>query len=597
MLRDELVREFGVLFGEADRHGVAEIAEIDTKTRRAFSRRRIEIEAEMSRRGVSGGRAARVATLATRKAKSAAIPEEELRRAWSARAREIGFSVEQVPRMPRTPTLAVSDEDLAAALTQQHAAFGKAEAVRAVAVAATQGATLDEIDARVEVFLASPQAVMVVKGRWWTTPEILRLEQQTIRTALDGRGVGAGVADAAAVDHAVAARPSLADEQAAMVRGVTTSGNRLDVVVGPPGCGKTFALDAVRAAYQASGQRVVGVALAARAARELQAGAGIESRTARALQVALDRGHETLDARTTLVIDEAAMLGTRLFADLVARADRAGAKVIAVGDPKQLPEIEAGGLFSALIARVDAVKLAGNRRQRDPQERAALAALRAGRVDAALGRLERNGNVILADNADLVREALVDDWYEAHGDGKHAVMSALRRSDVTDLNERARTRLISDGRLGQTVLTVDERSFAIGDRVMARRNRYDLGMVNGDVGQITGAGPTCLEVRLEDGRDVSVPYSYVVGGHLDFAYARTIHLSQAMTCDVEFLLGDDALLAELGYTGLSRARDRNRLYAVAASDPDRPGDPLADVRHALGVSKAKTAAVDLAAGR
>jgi ATP-dependent exoDNAse (exonuclease V) alpha subunit len=96
---------------------------------------------------------------------------------------------------------------------------------------------------------------------------------------------------------------------------------------------------------------------------------------------------------------------------------------------------------------------------------------------------------------------------------------------------------------------------------------------------------------------VSVPFSYAVEGHLDFAYARTIHQSQASTCDVEFLLGDDALVAELGYTGLSRARDHNRLYTVAARDPDHLDDPLADVRHALGVSQAKTAAVDVAAGR
>lgn len=306
-------------------------------------------------------------------------------------------------------------------------------------------------------------------------------------------------------------------------------------------------------------------------------GAGIDARTARSLQLALDTGRDTLDAGTVLVIDEAAMLGTRLFADLVTRADRAGAKVIAVGDPKQLPAIEAGGLFSALLDRVDALRLAGNRRQRDPAERAALGALRSGRVDVALARLERNGNITVADNADLLRDALVDDWYQAQAAGRQAVMGALRRSDIADLNDRARERLRDDGRLGPDVLTVDDLSFAVGDRVLTRRNRYDLGVVNGDVGEITGAGPGRIHVRLDDGREVSVPYSYAVEGHLDFAYARTIHQSQASTCDQEFLLGDDALLAELGYTGLSRARarDHNRLYTVAARDPDHPDDPLA----------------------
>jgi len=596
-LRYELARDFGVLFGEADRHGVAEIAGIDAKVRRAFSRRRVEIEAEMTRRGVTGGRAARVATLATRTAKSKAIPEEELRRAWASRAGELGFSLDGVPRMPRIPAFAVSDEDLAAALTEERAAFGRAEVVRAVATAATQGATLDQIDARAEGFLASPQAVCLVEGKWWTTPEILRLEQHTVTICLDGRGVGAGLAERDSVEAAIAARPSLAVEQQTMVRRVTGSGNRVDVVVGPPGCGKTFALDAVREAYQASGHRVVGVALAARAARELESGAGIDARTARSFQLALDTGRDRLDVRTVVVIDEAAMLGTRLFADLVGRADRAGAKIIAVGDPKQLPAIEAGGLFSALLARVDAVRLAGNLRQRDPAERVALGALRAGRVDTALARLERNGNITVAGNADVLRDALVDDWYEAHAARRQAVMGALRRSDIADLNDRARIRLRDDGRLGPDVLTVDDRSFAVGDRVLTRRNRYDLGVVNGDVGEITGAGPGRIHLRLDNGREVSVPYSYAVEGHLDYAYARTIHQSQSSTCDVEFLLGDDALVAELGYTGLSRARDHNRLYTVTARDPDHPDDPLIHVRHALGVSQAKTAAVDMAAGR
>jgi conjugative relaxase-like TrwC/TraI family protein len=596
-LRYELARDFGVLFGEADRHGVAEIAGIDAKTRRAFSRRRIEIEAEMTRRGVTGGRAARMATLATRTAKSKAIPEHELRQTWAQRAHGLGFSLDAVPRMPRTPALTVTDDELAAVLTGDHAAFGRAEVIRAVATTATQGATLAQIDARAETFLSCEHAVSLVEGRWWTTPEILALEQKTVAVALDGTGIGAGVADPAAVETAIARRPSLVAEQQAMVGRVTGSGNRLDVVVGPPGCGKTFALDAVREAYQASGQRVVGVALAARAARELQSGAGIDARTARWFQLALETGRDTLDARTVLVIDEAAMLGTRLFADLVARADRAGAKVIAVGDPKQLPAIEAGGLFSALLGRVDAVRLAGNRRQRDAAERAALGALRSGRVNVALAHLEHNGNITVADNADVLRDALVDDWYQAHAAGRQAVMGALRRSDVADLNDRARARLREDGRLGPDVLTVDDRSFAVGDRVLTRRNRYDLGVVNGDVGEITGAGPGRIHLRLDDGREVSVPFSYAVEGHLDFAYARTIHQSQASTCDQEFLLGDDALVAELGYTGLSRARDHNRLYTVAARDPDHPDDPLAHVRHALGVSQAKTAAVDMAAGR
>lgn len=81
--------------------------------------------------------------------------------------------------------------------------------------------------------------------------------------------------------------------------------------------------------------------------------------------------------------------------------------------------------------------------------------------------------------------------------------------------------------------------------------------------------------------------------HLSHAYARTVHKTQGLTCDVALLLGDDTLYAELGYTGLTRGRQENRLYAVV--DPtaaERDGAELAHVVRALGVSRADTAAVD-----
>ena len=433
----------------------------------------------MAAQGVTTAEGARVATLATRPPKGEPIEEDELRRRWRARAREVAYSVHNVPCLVRDPQVLLSPGDIGRRATAHDAYFTRGDVVRAVAVGATQGATLDQIDAKVAEFLASEQAVELVEGRVWTTPEILELEQRTASAAVGGRASGTGIADAGAVEAATAARPSLSDEQREMVRRLTLSGNSVEVVVGRPGSGKTFALDAVRSAYEASGYRVVGTALAARAAKELQAGSGIGSRTAASLRTAFDSGMLRLDSRSVLVIDEAGMVGTRMLAALVGEANGAGTKVIAVGDPKQLPEIQAGGLFRALASRLGQHELTGNRRQADPAERIALADLRAGRVDAAVGRLVDNGNVTVSDNADLLREALVADWLAATAAGRDAVMLGLRRDDGDDLNQRARQALIREGRLGPEVLAVDDVRFAVGDRVLAHRNRYDLGILNG----------------------------------------------------------------------------------------------------------------------
>lgn len=596
-LRFELARSVGVLFDEVDRHGVGEVADFPKPLRRAFSQRRVQIEREMAERGVTRGRGAQIATLATRPSKEpVAVTETELRQRWHDRARDHGFDHTQLfgTRMPRTPSRRIDDADLAMAVTAHQAYFERNAVIRAVANQASQGATLHDIEQRAHAFLSSNEAVAIDPGQVWTTREILQLEQRSIDNALSGRAQGRAVVDPS---EALASRPSLSAEQQRMVQHLTTSGNTVDVIVGRAGSGKTFALDAVRDAYEHHGYRLVGTALSARAAKELQAGSGINAQTVASLQAALDRGRARLDDRTVLVIDEAAMVGTRQLAALLAEAHRTNAKVIAVGDHHQLPEIDAGGLFRALVERSDTVSLVDNRRQRDPIERAALTDLRHGNIDAALGRFARHGNITLGDNADQLRDQLIADWADHRGGGADVIMAALRRSDIADLNARAQQRLRNDGRLGRPVLTVDDTTFHVGDQVQTHRNRYDLGVLNGEIATVIGADHTGLHVHIDAQRPhLRLPLDYLESGQLTLGYATTVHKAQGRTCDVALLLGDDGLFRELGYTGLSRGRERNQLYLVANRDlfdsTERAPDPLAHLRSALSHSQAQTAATD-----
>src|SRR5205085_12386208 len=110
-------------FDEMDRHGVAEVAGIGAEMRRAFSRRRAEIVAEMERLGLHSGEGARVAALSTRKPRPAGISEAELRSEWRTRAGDLHFDLSGLPRVPRTPELLADNDELAASLTEEHAAF------------------------------------------------------------------------------------------------------------------------------------------------------------------------------------------------------------------------------------------------------------------------------------------------------------------------------------------------------------------------------------------------------------------------------------------------------------------------------------------
>ena len=182
------------------------------------------------------------------------------------------------------------------------------------------------------------------------------------------------------------------------------------------------------------------------------------------------------------------MVGTRDLARLLDAAEQAQAKLVLVGDDRQLPEIQAGGLFSALADRLGAIELTEVRRQREAWDRDALAALRDGDVEHFARAYHDHGRIVAAPSADAARAALVDDWWSATERGEQALMIAHRRADVADLNRRARERMRAAGRLGVDALVTPERAFAVGDRVVTTRNDRRLGVVNGETGTLTRIG-------------------------------------------------------------------------------------------------------------
>ncbi|MFN8051530.1 MAG: AAA family ATPase [Acidimicrobiales bacterium] len=356
----------------------------------------------------------------------------------------------------------------------------------------------------------------------------------------------------------------MSDEQAEMVRRLCTSGQGVDIVEGVAGAGKTFALAAANQAWSESGHTVVGCALAAKAARQLQTDADIPSHTIDRLLIDLDRPeHGGLASNTVIVVDEAAMVGTRKVLRLLDHARQADAKVVLIGDPCQLPEIEAGGAFVGLRQRLESSHLTENRRQREPWERAALAHLRAGDTDAALDTYLRHGRVEIAPTSSEARSRMVGDWLVARRTGT-AVMLASRRADVDALNRSARSALRREGKIGADQIVIASHGYAEGDVVVALRNDRRLGLLNGTraVVEQIDTSARVVRCRIDDGPAVTIPFDYASDGHLNHGYAMTIHKSQGATYDRCLVLAGDQLTKESAYTAMSRGRAGNTLYLV-----------------------------------
>ena len=343
---------------------------------------------------------------------------------------------------------------------------------------------------------------------------------------------------------------------------MTQSGNGIDVLTAPAGAGKTFAFAAARDAWERSGYRVFGAAHTGVAADELSMAAGIPSTTIARLLIAIDRGEPGgLDDRSVLVVDEAGTAGTRDLARLLDEVQRTGAKAVLVGDPRQLPEIAAGGLFAALTERLPVLELKDNRRQQHEWEIEALRQLRDGNTTHALHAYLQHDRITVGFDAHHTKSLLLGDWWAAVVSGDDAIMLAGRRTDVAELNMCGHVRAEAAGYLDGPELDVGGVPMRAGDKVMMLRNDRRLGVRNGNRGVVLDVDPDAhtMHVRLARG-DIEVPARYVDAGHVGLAYAMTVNKAHGMTCDATMMLGDDLLYRELAYEAMSRGRKENRIY-------------------------------------
>ena len=635
-LRHELTRRLGVEWTQV-RNGSADIEGVPQEVIKAFSKRRAEIEIRMEQRGEHSSRAAHVATLDTRRAKDYGLRADGLVSEWERRAKELGFSRRQLARvLDREPrALNRSDknrilEELASpeGLTRDASSFTQREVMQALCdrmgpgalVAKIEDLAAEFLDSNLVVPLSPRQAKVLTTGTVlrlgngsvvpsvvddvrYSTEEMLDLEKGLIRKAVGRVDEGVGVARVEAVREALARRSSMSREQKRMVDDLTRSGRGVEVVVGKAGTGKTFALDAARDSWEASGIKVIGCALSARAAKELEAGSGIESSTIAALMKDLDDFRSPdLGCDTVIVVDEAGMVGTRQLDGLLSHAQQAEAKIVLVGDDKQLPEIAAGGAFRTLKEKLPTIELSEVRRQKHSWERDALELLREGRSIEAIEVYGDQDRLVVGRDAAETRAQLVVDWWEASQQGS-AVMIAARRADVTDLNEKARVILKAESVLGDVEMSIGTKAFSEGDQIMTLRNDRHLGVVNGSRGVVEGIDGAAAEliVRLDDERVVTIPKDYIEAGHVTHAYAITGHKAQGMTTDRALVLGDESMYREWGYVAMSRGREENRLYVVMGDGcgRDEVGGAverpyvLDELTRALERSKAKSLAIDL----
>jgi conjugative relaxase-like TrwC/TraI family protein len=580
-LRHELTVRLGVRWEPVEK-GIADIRGFRAEELRAFSTRRAEILAAVGE-GASA-RAMQVAALETRKAKDRDLTDESLREAWRVKGKDLGLTRERIADRlghERPGRSVLSARKVERSVTEHVSHFDRRDAIRAVADNLPHGAPVADVERLADEFLASGSVIRIVetpRGARYTTDRIWQLERRALAAATEMAATGGvAVADPIVVSRVLATRSTIKADQRAMVERLTGGGEGLVVVVGEAGTGKTFATVAAAEAWAASG---IGLRVAAptwRAANVLRS-EGLDATSVARLLVQLDEGRRRLRKDSVLLIDEAGMLDSAGLARLIDHAREAEAKLLLIGDPAQLGEIEAGGLFASIVSRTEPVVLDEVVRHNHDLDREGARRIREGHGAEAIEVYRSEDRVVVSADPETRREEMVRDWWRSYAEGEDALMIAKRNAEVGRLNALAREVMKAEGRLGDREIDVGGARFAAGDEVITRVNDHRAEVHNRErwrVEEIDADGHVAL-AGVDLDRHVVVDGDYLARTNpndgaraLQHGYAATTYQAQGSTVDRAYVMVDPSMDRQELYVAASRSREETWFYATPEIDLER----------------------------
>jgi len=501
------------------------------------------------------------------------VTRRDLQDAWAEKAAALGFNAEEFANRHEpardVPVSRALEDRVEEHLTERSATFTASE-LRAVLLEQSVGELSPEqaLD-RVRVMVGE-RRVLPLEGGLMTTLQV-RAREQAIERRFVGlaRPADRDVGDVARslASGAVAERITghLSDEQARALE-VITGPERAAILVGPAGTGKGVVIDAAARAEQLTGRDTIGIAVSGSTAQRLGQDSPAltgQTLTLDGLVARVQHGKMSVDHDTTIYLDEAGMADTARLERLSDVVERTGAKLVAIGDGRQLPSIGAGGMFDRLAAIAPSVELSEVRRTVDPREQRAWADLRAGRSDRAMAHYHSRGQLFMSDTRDQTVERAVENWARLTTEypiKEVALISDASNVEIDRLNARAQHHRLERGELGDAEAQIPGTHYGVrqGDRVTLIDQHQEPGRARiengsqGDVLDITPAGD--VQIRFDvTGRTRTLAGEDLAGVRL--GYAQHIHRAQGATVTRALVItGGWQTSREPAYVEASRAR-------------------------------------------
>ena len=609
VLRAELTSRYGVAFGEIVK-GQAEIVGVPAELLALFSKRTAQVDDALAvkvaefyeregRDPTDWEKAAltREAAADTRIHKSSR-PVDELRPGWMEDAADIGVTPESlllaVHEAGRViePFADVTVNDIVEVLTAAGSAWHREDVIRVLCDLQRPVTGLDGerwaamIEQAVDRFI--DQFVDLDPGRGvsgrvrgsdgrseWIEPvakhitseAILAQEEAILTWALDAQSVDS--------QPSPTVRSEGLDVLQRGAAAAVAGQDRLVVVVGPAGTGKTTMLRAAVTDLGVQGRDVYGVSPTAKAARTLERETGMRCDTVAKLLYEWsqpDRPPDNewrLPRATTLIVDEASMLGTPSLHRLTELAGQNGWRLALIGDPRQLQAVGRGGMFAELCNTGRTIELERVHRFVEPWEAHASLLLRQG-DPRALDLYEQHGR-IRAGTLDEHLDHFAQQWLEHHAAGETTAIMASTNQQVDLINDRIQSVRHDHEQLDPSrPVSIGAGEYAYtGDIVATRRNQRHLITTSGErvrnrdlwtVTQTHDNGDLTVTPLAGHGQ-ITLPAEYVLE-HVRLGYAATEMGTQSDTVTASLELASQATTCRNLYVAMTRGQKDNTVCVI-----------------------------------
>lgn len=399
------------------------------------------------------------ATLKTRRRKQT-LPQEVLLEAWQ---QQIEAQELQLPGLPKQmkssdkPTrlpLSVALDQAIESAAERETVFRRSQVERFVLEQHLGQFSFSELQ---QAITAHPELVLVdTLQEQYTTQTAIRRELDTIRLMQQGKDTVTAIATSEETDRALHLALLTTGQREAITLAATTTDQYI-AWQGVAGAGKTQGLRLLRQLTEAKGYRVKGFAPSAQAAAELAQGAGIPSDTIASLLHSPFSTHQPqLPGNEIWVVDEASLLSAKAAHALLYRAQEEQARVLLVGDTRQLSAVEAGHPFRSLQAGgIATARLDQSLRQQSWELRTAVALIAQDHVVEGVRTLEQAGCIQEIADPQRQLEQLVEDYLElpAQERGQTLLLAGTNQQRL-NLTQRLRKWLQQEGSLGSDAFTL-----------------------------------------------------------------------------------------------------------------------------------------------